>query len=81
VELRVPKIFNLRRDPFERADENSNSYWNWVIEHFYIVPAAAIFLTKQLETFKEFPPRQEAPSFNIDKIIAQMNKAQDGSMH
>jgi arylsulfatase A-like enzyme len=81
VELRIPKIFNLRRDPFERADENSNGYWNWVLEHFYIAPAAGAFIAQQLETFKEFPPRQEAPSFNIDKIIAQMNKAQDGSMH
>ena len=81
VELRIPKIFHLRRDPFERADENSNGYWNWAIEDFYIVPAAAVFITKHLETFKEFPPRQEAPSFNIDKLIAQMNKAQDGSMH
>jgi arylsulfatase A-like enzyme len=81
VELRIPKIFNLRRDPFERADENSNSYWNWVLEHFYIVPAAAVFITQQLQSFKEFPPRQTAPSFNIDKIIERMNKASDGSMH
>jgi arylsulfatase A-like enzyme len=81
VELRIPKIFNLRRDPFERADENSNGYWNWVIEHFYIVPAAGVFLQNQLKSFKEFPPRQEALSFNVDKMIAQMNKASDGSMH
>ena len=81
VQLRIPKIFNLRRDPFERADENSNGYWNWVLEHFYIVPAAAAFITRQLQTFKEFPPRQEAPSFDIEKIIAKMNKAADGSMH
>ncbi|MDD3827745.1 MAG: arylsulfatase [Anaerolineae bacterium] len=81
VQLRIPKIFNLRRDPFERADENSNGYWNWVLEHFYIVPAAAVFITRQLQTFKEFPPRQEAPSFDIEKIIAKMNKAADGSMH
>jgi arylsulfatase A-like enzyme len=81
VELRIPKIFNLRRDPFERADENSNGYWNWVLEHFYIVPAAGAFLAQQLQTFKEFPPRQEAMSFDVDKIIAQMNKASDGSMH
>ena len=81
VELRIPKIFNLRRDPFERADENSNGYWNWVLEHFYIIPAAAVFIAQQLESFKEFPPRQEAPSFNIDKMIARMNKAADGSMH
>jgi arylsulfatase len=81
VELRIPKIFNLRRDPFERADENSNSYWNWVLEHFYIVPAAAVFITKQLGSYIEFPPRQEAPSFNVEKLLAQLNKAQDGSMH
>jgi arylsulfatase A-like enzyme len=81
VELRIPKIFHLRRDPFERADENSNGYWNWVLQNFYIIPAAAAFITKHLETFKEFPPRQEAPSFNMDKLIARMNKAQDGSMH
>jgi arylsulfatase len=81
VELRIPKIFHLRRDPFERADENSNGYWNWVLENFYIIPAAAAFIMKHLETFKEFPPRQEAPSFNMDKLIARMNKAQDGSMH
>ena len=42
VELRVPKIFNLRRDPFERADENSNTYWDWMIDHaFLLVPAQA----------------------------------------
>ena len=81
VELRIPKLFNLRRDPFERADENSNGYWNWVLEHFYIVPAAAVFLQHQLQSFKEFPPRQEAPSFDVDKMIAKMNKASDGSMH
>ena len=81
VELRIPKIFNLRRDPFERADENSNGYWNWVLEHFYIVPAAAVFLQNQLLSFKQFPPRQEAPSFDVDKMIERMNKASDGSMH
>ena len=81
VELRIPKIFNLRRDPFERADENSNGYWNWVLEHFYIVPAAAVFLQHQLQSFKQFPPRQEAPSFDVDKMIERMNKASDGSMH
>jgi arylsulfatase len=81
VELRVPKLFNLRRDPFERADENSNGYWNWVIEHFYIIPAAAIFIGQQLITYQQFPPRQEALSFNLEKMLAQLNKASDGSMH
>ena len=61
VELRIPKIFNLRRDPFERADENSNGYWNWVLEHFYIVPAAAVFLQHQLQSFKEFHRARRRP--------------------
>jgi arylsulfatase len=80
VELRIPKIFNLRRDPFERADENSNGYWNWVVEHFYIVPAAALFLTEQIKTFKEFPPRQEAPSFDLEYLIERLNKMMDGGL-
>ncbi len=81
VQLRVPKLFNLRRDPFERADENSNGYWNWVLEHFYIIPAAAIFIGQQLISYQQFPPRQEALSFNLEKMLAQLNKAADGSMH
>jgi arylsulfatase A-like enzyme len=81
VQLRVPKIFNLRRDPFERADEHSNGYWNWVLEHLYIVPAAGAFLGQQIQSFKEFPPRQEAMSFDLEKMIKQMNKAADGGMH
>jgi arylsulfatase len=40
VPLRIPKIFNLRQDPFERADENSNTYWDWMIDHaFMLIPA------------------------------------------
>jgi arylsulfatase A-like enzyme len=81
VQLRIPKIFNLRRDPFERADENSNGYWNWVLEHFYIVPAAGVFLRQQLQSYIDFPPRQAALSFNLEKIVEQMNKAADGGMH
>ena len=58
--LRVPKLFNLRTDPFERADITSNSYYDWFIDNDYIALAATAVMTQFLETFKEFPPRQRA---------------------
>ena len=74
VMLRVPKIFNLRRDPFERADENSNTYWDWVLDHaFMLIPAQALVASK-LESFKEFPPRQKPASFNLDQVLARMTE-------
>ena len=59
VKLRAPKIFNLRRDPFERADENSNTYWDWVISHAYIFYAMQAMVAQQIEDFVKFPPRQK----------------------
>ncbi len=60
VPLRVPKIFNLRRDPFERADENSNTYWDWVISHAYLIYGMQAVVAEQIEAFVKFPPRQKA---------------------
>jgi arylsulfatase A-like enzyme len=74
VMLRVPKIFNLRRDPFERADENSNTYWDWVLEHaFMLIPAQALVGSK-IASLKEFPPRQKPASFNLDAVMAKMTE-------
>jgi arylsulfatase len=74
VELRVPKIFNLRRDPFERADENSNTYYDWLIDHaFMLVPAQAL-VAQQIQTFREFPPRQKPASFNLDRVMETLTK-------
>lgn len=58
-------MFNLRRDPFERADENSNTYWDWVISHAYLVYAMQGLVAQQIEAFKKFPPRQKPASFNL----------------
>jgi arylsulfatase len=69
VDLRMPKIFNLRRDPFERADENSNGYWNWVLSHIFVLYGALVPLKQQLETFGEFPQRQKPGAFNLDQLI------------
>lgn len=81
VPLRVPKIFNLRRDPFERADENSNTYWDWVLDHVFLLVPAQAYVAQLARSFKEFPPRQKPSSFNLDGIIEQLNSASGGGMH
>ena len=81
VPLRLPKIFNLRRDPFERADENSNGYWNWVLEHIFVIYPMQALAAEQIQSFREFPPRQEPAAFNLDAVMAQMAAAADGGLH
>ena len=71
--LRVPKLFNLRTDPFERADITSNTYWDWFLDHDYIAIYGTAIATAFLETFKEFPPRQEPASFTIDHAVAKLH--------
>jgi arylsulfatase A-like enzyme len=79
VTLRVPKLFNLRTDPFERADTTSNTYYNWLIDHIPQVLAAQAVIVPFLQTFKEFPPRQKAASFTIDQALAKMSEAASGA--
>jgi arylsulfatase len=81
VDLRMPKVFNLRRDPFERADQNSNSYWDWQLEHVFVIYPMQALAAEQLQSFLEFPPRQEPGAFNLDRVIEQMEQASDGSLH
>ena len=75
VPLRVPKLFNLRTDPFERADVTSNTYYDWILDNAYIVLAGRPWSTQFLETFKEFPPRQKAASFTIDQVVEKLEAA------
>ncbi len=70
--LRVPKLFNLRTDPFERADVTSNTYWDWYITNAFMVMAAQSLMVEFLATFEEFPPRQKAASFTIDQAVARL---------
>jgi arylsulfatase A-like enzyme len=79
--LRLPKLFNLRTDPFERADTTSNTYWDWVVRKDFIILASQTIVSRFLETFKEFPPRQKAASFTIDQAIEKMNSAMSGAHH
>jgi arylsulfatase len=76
--LRVPKLFNLRTDPFERADTTSNTYYDWFIDHDYIALASQTIVSQFLETFKEFPPRQKSASFTIDQALDKMTAAAAG---
>ena len=72
--LRVPKVFNLRTDPYERADITSNTYYDWFLDHAFIcVPAQAI-VGQFLATFKEFPPSQKAGSFSVDKVLEKLSE-------
>ena len=70
--LRVPKLFNLRTDPFERADVTSNTYWDWFLENDYLALAATALIGEFLATFREFPPRQKAASFTIDQAMEKL---------
>jgi arylsulfatase A-like enzyme len=76
--LRIPKIFNLRTDPYERADITSNTYWDWYMYKAYMIMAGQAIVTSFLETFKEFPPRQKAASFTIDQALEKMAAAASG---
>jgi arylsulfatase len=78
VTLRVPKIFNLRTDPYERADITSNTYYDWLLNHaFLFVPAQAI-VGQFIGTFQEFPPSQKAGSFSLDQVMDKLTQGATG---
>ena len=81
VPLRVPKILNLRTDPYERADITSNTYYDWLLDHAYLVLAAQTVVAEFLGTFQQFPPRQKAASFTIDQVLEKMQDAAGGAGH
>jgi len=72
VPLRVPLIFNLRRDPYERAEVTSNTYYDWLIDRAYMLYGAQAIVGNFLQTFKEFPPRQKAASFTVDQAMQKL---------
>jgi arylsulfatase len=83
VPLRVPKVFNLRMDPYERADLVSDQYYDWLVKNSYLMAAGVAKAARFLQTFVEYPPSQKPASFSIDQIraavdakIEEKNKAQ-----
>ena len=74
VKTRIPWLYNLRTDPYERASITSNTYWDWYIDHAFLLLPAQGYVGKFLATFKEFPPRQKAASFTIDQVLQSMQQ-------
>jgi arylsulfatase len=74
VPLRVPLIVNLRRDPYERGMQTSNTYYDWLISRAYMLVPAQIYVANFLTSFQEFPPRQKAGSFSIDQVMEKMSR-------
>ena len=74
VPLRVPLIFNLRRDPYERSQKTSNTYYDWLIDRVYLLVPAQTYVGEFLATFKEYPPRQKAASFSLDQVMEKLQK-------
>ena len=72
IPLRLPYIFNLRRDPYERSQITSNTYYDWLLDRAYLLVPAQAYVGRFIETFKAFPPRQKAASFSLDRVMTTL---------
>jgi arylsulfatase len=75
VQLRLPDIMHLRRDPFERAVDNSNTYYDWMFDHIPQLYETQAIVAAQIDNYVKYPPRQKAASFNLDAVLAQLGPA------
>lgn len=73
--LRLPKMFNLRADPYEQADITSNTYYDWLLDHAFLLVPAQQYTGEFLTTFKEYPPRQKPASFNLDEVMEKLQQS------
>ncbi len=76
--LRGGKMFDLRADPYERADITSNTYYDWVVDHLFLVVPSQFYVTRFIESFREFPPRQKPASFGIDQALETLQNSAAG---
>jgi arylsulfatase len=77
VKLRLPQLFNLRSDPFEKAQHESEYYNDWLIRRVFLLVPAQEFVAKWISSFKDFPPRQKPASFSIDEVMAKLTAVKD----
>jgi len=78
VQLRVPKLFNLRMDPFEKADHETDIFYNkWRLDRVFLLVPAQAFVMNWISSFKDFPPRQKPASFNLDQVMNKLDKHDD----
>jgi arylsulfatase len=74
VDLRLPALFDLRSDPFERASEESIGYPAWRVERIYLLVPAQAYVAKWISSFKDFPPRQKPASFSLDQVMQKLTE-------
>ena len=74
VTLRTPKLFSLRADPFERADEEGIGYEQWRLERIFLLVPAQAYVANWLQSFKQYPPRMKPASFNLDQVMATLSE-------
>jgi arylsulfatase A-like enzyme len=75
VQLRIPKIFNLRSDPFEKGDHVGFGYTKWRADRTFLLVPAQQYVGAFLATFKEFPPSQKVGSFSLDQVLETLQSA------
>ena len=78
IRFRMSKLFDLRADPYERADITSNTYWDWAFDHAFLVIPFQTYIVNFIKTFKEFPPRQKPASFGIDQALESLQNTAGG---
>ena len=78
IELRVPLLFNLKRDPFEKAQHNANTYNDWFLNRVYLLVPMQVYASKFLQTMVDYPPSQTPGSFNLEKIQKQIQASMGG---
>ena len=72
MELRLPQLYNLRSDPFERAQHESGDYVRWFIEHAFVVVPAQTIVAQHVASFRQFPPRQRPGSFSVQQAMEKL---------
>ena len=75
VAKRIPLIINLRRDPYERGMQTSNTYLDWLIDRAYLLVPAQTYVGNFIKTFKDYPPRMKAASFSLDQVMEQLQES------
>ncbi|CDF78389.1 arylsulfatase [Formosa agariphila KMM 3901] len=75
VTTRIPWIYNLRRDPYEFATTTSNTYWDWYLDHVFLLLPASEYVGKFISTFEQYPPRMKAASFNLGDTMDALTEA------